>query len=183
MRPREGLRRSRRWDNEGCFALDYLRSESDAEPRRAFVHAVKAGDPAALDDAARLLSVALAERERRLGTLNAGLMAIPGHLARSATQVPEQLCRRISQQLPWLRHEPGALQRIASVRSSATSANRPSVSEHLESLALAPQVPPQCVILVDDVFTFGRVSEAAKRLVIDAGAANVLVACLARTRL
>jgi hypothetical protein len=142
LRPTEGLRRSRRWDNEGCFALDYLRSESDAEPRRAFVHTVKAGDPAALDDAARLLSVALAERERRLGTLNAGLIAIPGHLARSATQVPEQLCRRISQQLPWLRHEPGALQRIASVRSSATSANRPSVSEHLQSLALAPQVPP-----------------------------------------
>lgn len=42
---------------------------------------------------------------------------------------------------------------------------------------------PSAVILVDDVFTFGRVSEAAKRLVIDAGAANVLVACLARTRL
>lgn len=50
-------------------------------------------------------------------------------------------------------------------------------------LALAPQVPSQGVILVDHVFTFGRVSESARRLVRDAGAAHVLIACLARTRL
>ena len=99
------------------------------------------------------------------------------------TQVPEQLCWRISRQLPWLQHQPGALQRIVSVRRSATSPTRPSVSEHLQMLALAPQVPSQCVILVDDVFTFGRVSESARRLVRDAGAADVLIACLARTRL
>jgi len=37
------LPRSRPWDGEGCFALDYLRSEGSQEPRRALVHEVKAG--------------------------------------------------------------------------------------------------------------------------------------------
>jgi predicted amidophosphoribosyltransferase len=44
-------------------------------------------------------------------------------------------------------------------------------------------IPTVLCILIDDVFTYGRVSEAARRLVTDAGAADVLVACLARTRL
>jgi hypothetical protein len=54
----------RRWDDEGCFALDYLRSEGDIEPRRALVRAVKAGNPTALDHAALLMSAAVDERER-----------------------------------------------------------------------------------------------------------------------
>ena len=37
------------------------------------------------------------------------------------------------------------------------------------------------MILVDDVFTFGRLTEAAKQLILEAGATDVLVACLART--
>jgi predicted amidophosphoribosyltransferase len=129
------------------------------------------------------MSAALAERERRLGGLNVGLVAIPGHLARRTTDVPEQLCRRICRRLPWLQHEPGALQRIVSVRRSRTSADRRFISEHLQSLAFARQPPARWVILIDDVFTFGRVTEAASRLVLDAGATNVVIACLAKTRL
>ena len=124
------------------------------------------------------MTAALAERERRLGALNVGLVAIPGHLARRTTDVPEQLCRRICRRLPWLQHQPGALQR--------TSADRPFISEHLQSLALARQPPTRWVILIDlidDLFTFGRVTEAATRLLLDAGATNVVIACLAKTRL
>ena len=183
MRSKEGLRRSRRWDDEGCFALDYLRSEGDIEPRRALVPAVKAGNPAALDHAALLMSAAVDERERGLRSLRVSLVAIPSHLAWPGTQVTEQLCERISVRLPWLEHRPGVLQRIHSIRSSATSANRPSVAEHLRSLALTAQFDSQRIILVDDVFTFGRVTDSARRLVLTAGATDVQVACLARTRL
>lgn len=66
--------------HEGCLALDYLRSESDAEPRRAFVHAVKAGDPAALDhvdreqpplagDTLERVGAAVVELDPRTGTI------------------------------------------------------------------------------------------------------------------
>jgi predicted amidophosphoribosyltransferase len=36
--------------------------------------------------------------------------------------------------------------------------------------------------MIDDVFTFGRTTEACRQLVRDAGASVVLVACLAKTK-
>jgi predicted amidophosphoribosyltransferase len=36
--------------------------------------------------------------------------------------------------------------------------------------------------MIDDVFTLGRTSEASRQLVLEAGASDVLVACLAKTK-
>jgi hypothetical protein len=51
--------RVRSCDSDGCFALDYLRSEQASEPRRALVHALKSGEIIAVNRAASLITVAL----------------------------------------------------------------------------------------------------------------------------
>jgi predicted amidophosphoribosyltransferase len=38
------------------------------------------------------------------------------------------------------------------------------------------------LIIVDDVFTYGRVTRAARQLLTERGATNMVVACLALTR-
>lgn len=57
------------------------------------------------------------------------------------------------------------------------------MAERLASLRWCSTQTSSRVIMIDDVFTLGRTSEASRQLVIEAGASDVLVACLAKTRL
>jgi predicted amidophosphoribosyltransferase len=176
--------RHQAWDRDGCFALDYLRSEDHFEPRRALVHAFKAGNPRAVERAALLVAGALSTRDRlRVRHEPVLLVAIPGHAATMATTPLESLCRRLQRLLPWLEHRPGALQRTLAIRQSSASSDRPSVAEHLASLRWCSTQASRRVIMIDDVFTLARTSEACRQLVIQAGAGGVLVACLAKTKL
>jgi predicted amidophosphoribosyltransferase len=163
--------------------LDYLRSEDHAEPRRALVHAFKDGNPRAVERAALLLAAALTSRDLlRLRHQPLLLLAIPGHAATVATTPVESLCRRLQRLLPWLDYRPGALQRTLAIRQSSASTDRPSMAEHLASLRWCSTPASRRVIMIDDVFTLARTSEACRQLVIEAGASEVLVACLAKTK-
>ena len=177
-------RRHPTWDRDGCFAFDYLRSEDDAEPRRALVHAFKDGNPQAVERAAVLLAATLSTRDF-LESADEPLLlvAIPGHAATRVTTPVDRLCRGVQRLLPWLDYRPGALRRSTAMRQSSASSDRPSVAEHLASLQWSSTPASRRVIMIDDVFTFGRTSEASRQLVIEAGARDVLVACLAKTKL
>jgi predicted amidophosphoribosyltransferase len=109
------------------------------------------------------------------------LVHVPGHLPPGAggdTALP----RALTTLLPWLRPEDGRLVRHTEIRASATSELRPTVAEHLSTLAWSGPAPPRRVIMVDDVFTHGCVTEACAHLLRDAGAREVIVLALARTR-
>ena len=175
--------RHKAWDPDGCFALDYLRSEDSAEPRRALVRALKNGNPQALERAASLLAAAISTRDGlRSGHEPPLLVAIPGHAATTVATPVDSLCCRLRQLLPWLDQRPGALERAVTIRQSSASSDRPSVVEHIASLRWRSTPPSRRVIMIDDVFTFGRTSEACRQLVLDAGAGVVLLACLAKTK-
>ncbi len=158
-------------------------AEDRTEPRRALVRAVKDRNPQAVERAASLLAAALSTSDfLRSGHEPPILVAIPGHAAtRVATPVDSLRCR-LRQLLPWLDQRPGALERTLAIRQSSASSDRPSVAEHLASLRWCSTPTSRRVIMIDDVFTIGRTSEACRQLVLDAGASVVLVACLAKTK-
>jgi predicted amidophosphoribosyltransferase len=163
--------------------LDYLRSEDHAEPRRALVRALKDGDLQAVERAASLLATALSTRDLlRSGQEPPILVAIPGHAPTRVATPVHRLCCRLQRLLPWLDHRPGALERTLAIRQSSASSDRPSVAEHLASLRWCSKPTSRRVIMIDDVFTFGRTSEACRQLVGEAGGSVVLVACLAKTK-
>jgi predicted amidophosphoribosyltransferase len=145
---------------------------------------VTAGDALALDLAARVVADALTDRARLSGpSTGAVLVTVPGHVANPVREPLEELSRLLAGLLPGVRHQPGALRRTATIRRSAAAVKRPSVGEHVQTLTLRKLQPRQCVILVDDVFSFGRTTDACRALVLDAGFPCVLVAALARTKL
>jgi hypothetical protein len=149
------------------------------------VRAVKAGDPLAIEAAGRLLSHSLARRESALrkGMDRPILIAAPNHLPAVLPTPQERFCARSSLLLPWLEHRPGALVRTRAIRESSTATVRPTVLEHLRTLACTAPFPGAHVILVDDVFTHGRTTDACRKLLLDAGAGSVVIAALGRTRL
>ena len=164
-------------DPDGCFAVDYVPGALD-DPRRWLVRELKAGSPVAGDAAAVLLAAALADT---VAGTPVTLVSIPGHRAAPAV-VTEGLCVRLAALLPSAHHRPSVLRRESGIRQSSTAAVRPSIAEHLATLQVIAPVRGS-VIMVDDVFTHGRVSAACSQLLEDAGASRVLIACLARTRL
>jgi hypothetical protein len=84
------------WDRDGCFAFDYLRSEVDAEPRRALVRAFKDGNPQAVERAALLLAAALSTRDLLDSADEPPLLvAIPGHAATRVATPVDRLCCRV----------------------------------------------------------------------------------------
>jgi predicted amidophosphoribosyltransferase len=164
-------------DGEGCFALDYVPGELD-DPRRRLVKELKAGSDATAEAAAVLLAAALAD------LVTAGpitLVAIPGHRA-AHSAITEGLCVRVARLLPSARHRARLVRRVHDVPQSAIAVVRPSIDEHLASLEVTAPVAGS-VIMVDDVFTHGRVSAACSQLLQDAGAGRIFIACVARTRL
>jgi len=163
-------------DDGGWFAIDYVPGSLD-DPRWDLVKALKAGEPGAIQAAAALLARVFLDPPLP-GPIS--LVAVPGHTAGAAT-VTEDLCRRLAAMLPWCAHRSGIVRRSRTIRRSATSTSRPTIEEHLQKLRVASPVVGS-VIIVDDVFTHGRVTEACTRLLRDAGASEVIVAAVARTR-
>ncbi|MHB8509523.1 MAG: hypothetical protein ACYDGR_12880 [Candidatus Dormibacteria bacterium] len=152
------LARLRPWDGAGCFAVDYLPGSVD-DPRRTLVKRLKAGDPAAMESSVLLLGHALDQRPR---PGNVSVVAVPGHAA-ATNMTTEALCTRLASMLPGVPHRPGALRRVRTLRRSAKAVERPTITEHLDTLRVAVPVRGS-VIIVDDVFTHGRVTEACSRL-------------------
>jgi predicted amidophosphoribosyltransferase len=157
--------------------VDYVPGALD-DPRRRLVKELKAGSVAAADAAAALLAAALADVVNAYPGI---LVAIPGHRV-GAAATAEGLCARVAALLPSARHRPHVLRRLYDVPQSSTAPERPSIGEHLASLTVVAPVA-DTVIMIDDVFTHGRVSGACSQLLQAAGADRVLIACLARTRL
>jgi predicted amidophosphoribosyltransferase len=174
---RNHLARLRPWEGAGCFAVDYLPGSVD-DPRWDLVKRLKAGDPAAVAASTHLLAHALDKRPTP-GTVS--VVAVPGHAA-AINPTTEALCAALASVLPGVHHRLGALQRFRPIRRSATAMNRPTIAEHLDTLWM-PKPVGGSVIIVDDVFTHGRVSDACARLLRDAGASEVIVAAVARTRI
>jgi predicted amidophosphoribosyltransferase len=174
---RRHLARLRPWDGAGCFAVDYLPGSVD-DPRRDMVKRLKTGDAAAMAVGAQLLAHALEKRPRR-GIVS--IVGVPGHMA-AINPTTEALCARLASIVPGVRHRPDALQRLRPIRRSATAVVRPTIAEHLDTLWVPTPVFGS-VIIVDDVFTHGRVTDACARLLRDAGASEVIVAAVARTRI
>ena len=165
--------------------MDYLCKEDPKEPRRRFVWAFKAGDHLAIETASQLLLRSLLRRESalRLTALRPILLAAPGHLPVPTPSPQERLCSQLARLLPWLEHRPAALVRTKAIRRSSSASVRPTASEHLSTLACTAPFRGAHVILVDDVFTLGRTTDACRTLLVDAGARSVVIAALARTRL
>jgi len=170
------LARVRPWDGAGCFAIDYLPGAVD-DPRWRLVKGLKAGDVDAAAVGALLLARALDTCGRR-GSVS--VVAVPGHEA-TVNLTTEGLCAQLCSILPAVRHRPAVLRRVVPIRRSATAVERPSIEEHLATLRLAAPMAGS-VIIVDDVFSHGRITEACSRLLRDAGASEVIVAAVARTR-
>ena len=126
---------------------------------------------------------ALLQREGRLlGQADVlHLVPIPGHLAGPAGRPLDLLCRSVAELLPWMTYTPGMLVRTHPVLQSATSTVRPSTEDHIRTLAWTGGRIGYSAVVIDDVFTFGRVTSAALEHLKDAGARDIVVACVART--
>jgi predicted amidophosphoribosyltransferase len=178
--------RRRQWEADHCFGLDYLPGCAGAgDPRRALVRRFKAGDRGSVQLAGDVMISALLAGERRLlrHANRWHLVPAPGHRAGSAGRPLDLLSRRLADTVPWMVYQPAQLIRTRPIRQSSASVDRPTQEEHLGSLALRGGRIQRSVIIVDDVFSFGMVSRAARLLAHDSGATDVVVACLAVTRL
>jgi predicted amidophosphoribosyltransferase len=174
--------RRKQWDGDHFFALDYPTGLGNAgEDRRVLVRAFKAADPGALRAARRLFLGGLLARERQLcrGRSRYLLVPVPGHRLGPAGAPLHRLCVELGSAMPWLVYDANLLVRKRHIRQSSTSAFRPTIQEHLDSLACTHAIRANPVIMVDDVFTFGRTSDACKQVLSEAGAKGVVVACLA----
>ena len=183
-RPAWLLRRRLPWDGRWCFALDYRRGPAmDGDPGRSLIRAFKAGDRRAIHLAGTLLIDALLQREAPLrGKADVlHLVPIPGHLAGPAGRPLDLLCRGVAELLPWMTYAPGMLVRTDSVHQSSASKVRPSAEDHVRTLAWTGGRIGYSVIVIDDVFTFGSVTGATLEHLKDAGARDIVVACVART--
>jgi len=110
--------------------------------------------------------------------------------------VPSSKAYRISEGLKLLAKElsirlnaknyTGALERIFTVRKSSTSVSseRPTFEEHYNSFEVNPRfdVAGKKVLLIDDVYTLGNTSRAAAAKLFEAGASEVWILTLAKTK-
>ncbi|MHA1581053.1 MAG: ComF family protein [Candidatus Baldrarchaeia archaeon] len=110
--------------------------------------------------------------------------------------VPSSKAYRISEGLKLLAKElsmwlnaknyTGALERIFTVRKSSTSVSseRPTFEEHYNSFEVNPcfDVAGKKVLLIDDVYTLGNTSRAAAAKLFEAGASEVWILTLAKTK-
>jgi predicted amidophosphoribosyltransferase len=144
----------------------------------------KAGDVLATHIAANLMQAALLQRARQLLRRSSRwwLVPAPGHLAGPAGRPLDHFCRELSANVSWVFYRPGLLLRTRQIRQSSNSATRPSVAEHLKTLRWAGGWIDYSIIMVDDVYTLGHTSKACRVVLGNAGAYNVIVACLAATR-
>jgi predicted amidophosphoribosyltransferase len=181
--PARLLRRRLTWDGRWCFALDYRTGPAmDGDPRRSLIRAFKAGDRRAIHLARALIIDSLLQHEARLGgEAVAHLVPVPGHVTGPAGRPLDLLCRGVAELLPWMTYKPGMLIRTQSVHQSAASKVRPSTEDHVRTLAWTGGRIGYSVIVIDDVFTFGRVTSATLEHLQDAGARDIVVACVART--
>jgi predicted amidophosphoribosyltransferase len=126
---------------------------------------------------------ALLQREARLrGKADVlHLVPVPGHLTGPAGRPLDLLCHGVAELLPWMIYTPGILVRTHSVLQSAASKVRPSNEDHVRTLAWTGGRIGYSAIVIDDVFTFGRVTSATLEHLKDAGARDIVVACVART--
>jgi predicted amidophosphoribosyltransferase len=169
------------WDGDLYAAVDYLPGAGNSgDGGTQLVRRLKAGDPAASAMAARLILEGLAAREHQLrrGSPWIEIVAAPGHRSGPAGVPIHRLCLRLTAAAPWLLYRPGRLVRATAIRSSRTARQRPSVEEHLATLACSGR-PAAGSIIIDDVFTRGNTSEACLTVLRERGAMNVAVACLA----
>jgi predicted amidophosphoribosyltransferase len=155
----------------------------DGDPRRSLIRAFKAGNRRAIHLASALMIDALLQREARLrGKADVlHLVPVPGHLTGPAGRPLDLLCRGVAELLPWMIYTPGILVRTHSVLQSAASKVRPSNEDHVRTLAWTGGRIGYSAIVIDDVFTFGRVTSATLEHLKDAGARDIVVACVART--
>jgi predicted amidophosphoribosyltransferase len=131
-----------------------------------------------------LLLGAILERERALARGGPRLLVpIPGHLAGTAGWPLDSVCRSLAASESWLVYRPGLLVRAKTIRQSSASAFRPTFAEHIESLFWSGGRLRSSVIMMDDVYTHGRTSTACRELLLDAGAHDVVLTCLAMTQL
>ena len=182
--PARLFRRRQAWDGRWCFALDYRTGPGmDGDPRRSLIRAFKAGDRRAIHLTGALMIDALLQRATRLGGKPGvmHLVPVPGHLTGPAGRPLDLLCRNVAELLPWMTYAPGMLVRTDSVHQSAASKVRPSAEDHVRTLAWTGGRIGYSVIVIDDVFTFGRVTGATLEHLKDAGARDIVVACVART--
>jgi predicted amidophosphoribosyltransferase len=149
------------------------------------VQGFKTGSHRSIDIAGKVMISAVLDGEARLRHRSSEwyLVPIPGHASGPAGRPLDLLCRYLAGTVPWLVYEPAQLIRTRTIRQSSTSTDRPTENEHLHSLELPSARMAQSVIIVDDVFTYGHVSNAVSLLLRDHGAVDVVVACLAQTRL
>ncbi len=178
--------RRRRWDGNSCFALDYVPGCAGIDdPRRTLIRAFKRDEAWALDAARLVLRPAFLEQEDRL-TRNAAirwLVPLPGHLAGSAGHPLDRLCRDLASDVPWIGYRPGLLVRTRTIRQSSANAQRPTVDEHVDTLCCRGARIDGSVIMVDDVYTHGRISTACRQWLTEAGASDVALACLGLSQL
>ena len=173
--------RRRPWDGNSCFALDYVPGHAgNDDPRRMLIRAFKRNEAWALDAARLVVLSALLEREGGLARSETPrlLIPLPGHLAGPAGHPLDRLCRGLADNLPWLVYRPGLLVRSRSIRQSSTSSLRPTVAEHLESLCWHGGRITGSVIMIDDVYTHGRISTACRQLLTEAGTRDIVLGCL-----
>jgi predicted amidophosphoribosyltransferase len=177
--------RRRRWDGNLCFALDYVSGCAGTnDPRRTLIRAFKRDEGWALDAARLVLRPALLEREDRLirNSPIRWLVPLPGHLAGPAGLPLDRLCRDLASDVPWLVYLPGLLVRSRTIRQSSASESRPTVDEHRDSLRWRGARITGSVIMIDDVYTHGRISMACRQLLTEAGTRDIVLGCLSLTQ-
>jgi len=76
---------------------------------------------------------------------------------------------------------PGA--EVAEVRMLSSASKPLVVTPQLHLQRGGPSPGPRRVVMVDDVFTHGRISSACSDVSLRAGLAEVVITCIARTKL
>ncbi len=131
----------------------------------------------AAEEFARILINEIKEKNLKFDLMIPIPRSVAGRIARGHSILTSSVTKNIGKV-----NCTGTLERISTIRkSSFNSSDRPTLSEHLDSIKCTKNIFGKKILLFDDIYTTGNTAGACVLILLESGASEVSVITLGRT--